>query len=103
MMASLWISLPYLLITETLLIIVLLVSVCLYIRQKGCELESSKFQRKTKLITANYPDKFARYFVLFGYFVMFLVIFPVIIWFTLKKISENERLVVFRLGHLHKS
>ncbi|KAH9508954.1 Stomatin-like protein 1 [Bulinus truncatus] len=69
---------------------------------KGCELESSKFQGKqssSQLTT----DKFARYFVLFGYFVMFLVTFPVIIWFTLKKISENERLVVFRLGHLHKS
>ncbi|BFZ09740.1 hypothetical protein BsWGS_12779 [Bradybaena similaris] len=47
-------------------------------------------------------DKLAKLFVLVGYIIVYIFTFPVMVWFSFKKIPQNERLVVFRLGHLHR-
>ncbi|XP_035828856.1 stomatin-like protein 1 [Aplysia californica] len=48
-------------------------------------------------------DTFIRFMVTFGFYVVYLLTFPLMVWFSFKKIPTNQRLVVFRLGRLHKS
>uniref|UniRef100_A0A2C9KQ01 Band 7 domain-containing protein n=1 Tax=Biomphalaria glabrata TaxID=6526 RepID=A0A2C9KQ01_BIOGL len=73
-------------------------SIFTYERNNGSLGKQGK--QKTRQLNS---DRLARFCLLFAYFVMYIMMFPVLIWFTLKKIPENERLVVFRLGHLLKS
>ncbi|CAL1544724.1 unnamed protein product [Lymnaea stagnalis] len=48
-------------------------------------------------------NRIARFFVMLGYFIIFVLAFPLMIWFSIKKVPHNERLVVYRLGLLQKS
>ncbi|GFR60487.1 stomatin-like protein 1 [Elysia marginata] len=48
-------------------------------------------------------DRFTWILVYLGYMVIYMMTFPIIIWFSLKRVKEGERMVVFRLGHLRKA
>lgn len=48
-------------------------------------------------------DKLFQFMVTFAYYVIYLFTFPIMVWFSFKKIPQNQRVVVFRLGKLHKA
>lgn len=61
------------------------------------------FSPRIKEIQKGSSDRFTWILVYLGYMVIYVMTFPIIIWFSLKRVKEGERLVVFRLGHLQKA
>ncbi|KAK3776120.1 hypothetical protein RRG08_046787 [Elysia crispata] len=48
-------------------------------------------------------DRFTWILVYLGYMVIYLMTFPIMVWFSIKRVKKGERMIVFRLGHMQRA
>ncbi|RUS72063.1 hypothetical protein EGW08_020178, partial [Elysia chlorotica] len=57
----------------------------------------------TKEVKQVSSDRFTWILVYLGYMLIYVMAFPIMIWFSIKRIKKGERMIVFRLGHMQRA
>ncbi|GFO42653.1 stomatin-like 1 [Plakobranchus ocellatus] len=69
-----------------------------------CESQSSSVAKYNSLeVNQGSSDRFTWLLVYFGYMIIYIMAFPLMVWFSIKRVKEGEQMVVFRLGHMQKA